>query len=296
MPEGDTVWLAGKRMHEALASKVLIRSDFRVPQLATTDLSGRTVLEVVPRGKHLLTRLEGGLTLHTHFRMDGTWHLYAPGARWTGGADWQVRVVLSVPDVDAVGFRLPVVELLPTEREDEAVGHLGPDVLGPDWDEELALANLRREPDREVGMALLDQRVLAGLGNLYRTEVLFLRGLTPWTRVGDVEDLPALVRSGRRLMMANRAHWEQTTTGSLRARRGPLGLRADRPAVPPVRHADRVGGAGRGAVPAPDVLVPALPARPGAGPRGSTPAPRAADRTDVVPPLDRLRPRATVDR
>ena len=216
MPEGDTVWLAGQRMHEALASKVLTRSDFRVPQLATTDLSGRTVLEVVPRGKHLLTRIEGGLTLHTHFRMDGTWHLYAPGARWTGGADWQVRAVLSVPDVDAVGYRLPVVELLPTEREDEAVGHLGPDVLGADWDEGVALANLRADPSREVGMALLDQRVLAGLGNLYRTEVLFLRGITPWTTVGDVADLPALVRAGRRLMMANRGHWEQTTTGSLR--------------------------------------------------------------------------------
>ena len=135
----------------------------------------------------MLTRLEGGLTLHTHFRMDGTWHLYRPGDRWTGGADWQVRVVLENADWQAVGYRLPVVELLPTDaRRTAAVGHLGPDLLGPDWDDEEALRRLPADPAREIGMALLDQRVLAGLGNLYRCEVLFLRGVTPWTPVGDV--------------------------------------------------------------------------------------------------------------
>ena len=216
MPEGDTVWLAGQRLHEALAGRVLTRTDFRVPQLATTDLSGRTVLEVVPRGKHLLTRLEGGLTLHTHFRMDGTWHLYRPGDRWSGGPQWQVRTVLENAEWQAVGYRLPVVELLATEGEEGAVGHLGPDVLGPDWDLDEAVRRLLAQPDREIGLALLDQRNLAGLGNLYRTEVLFLRGITPWVPVADVPDLPALVSTGRRLMTANRGHWEQSTTGSLR--------------------------------------------------------------------------------
>ena len=217
MPEGDTVWLAGRRMHEALAGRVLTTSDFRMPQLATTDLTGRTVLEVVSRGKHLLTRIEGGLTLHTHFRMDGTWHLYAPGDRWTGGPDWQVRVVLANAERVAVGFRLPVVELLQTDREADAVGHLGPDVLAEDFDAAEVLRRLAAHSQREVGMALLDQRVLAGLGNLYRTEVLFLTGLTPWTAVADVPDLPALVRRSRRLMLANRDRWEQSTTGSLQA-------------------------------------------------------------------------------
>ena len=214
MPEGDTVWLAAKRMHEAFAGEVLTRSDFRVPQLATTDLSGRLVREVVPRGKHMLTRLSGGLTLHTHFRMDGSWHLYRHGDRWTGGPAWQVRVVLENRGWQAVGYRMPVIELV--EDEDAVVGHLGPDVLAEDWDEDEALRRLREDPAREVGMALLDQRCLAGLGNLYRTEVLFLRGLTPWVTVGDVPDLPALVRTGRRLTLANRGHWEQTTTGSMR--------------------------------------------------------------------------------
>ncbi len=216
MPEGDTVWLAAKRMHEALAGRALLRSDFRVPQLATADLSGREVLEVVPRGKHMLTRIEGGLTLHTHFRMDGSWHLYRPGDRWQGGPAWQVRAVLENAEWQAVGYRLPVLELLETAGEDAAVGHLGPDVLAADWDLDEALRRLRAEQDREVGLALLDQRSLAGLGNLYRTEVLFLLGLTPWVRVRDVPDLPALVEKGRRLMLANRGHSQQSTTGSLR--------------------------------------------------------------------------------
>jgi endonuclease VIII len=216
VPEGDTVWLAAQRLREALAGAVLVRSDFRVPALAEVDLSGRRVLDVVPRGKHLLTRVEGGVTLHTHFRMDGTWHLYRPGDRWNGGADWQVRVVLETADWQAVGYRLPVVELMPTNREDDAVGHLGPDVLDEAFDAEEAVRRLAAQPEREIGMALLDQRSLAGLGNLYRTEVLFLRGLTPWVRTVDVPDLPAVVALGRRLMVANRGRWQQSTTGSLR--------------------------------------------------------------------------------
>jgi endonuclease-8 len=216
VPEGDTVWLAARRMHEALADRVLTTTDFRVPQLATTELTGRRVLEVVPRGKHMLTRLEGGLTLHTHFRMDGTWHLYRPGDERRGGPDHQVRVVLANDEWEAVGYRLPVVELLPTAEEERVIGHLGPDVLGPDWDLDEAVRRLSADPEAEVGLALLDQRHLAGLGNLYRTEVLFLRGLTPWVRVADVPDLPALVRLAQRLMTTNRGRWEQTTTGSLR--------------------------------------------------------------------------------
>jgi formamidopyrimidine-DNA glycosylase len=214
MPEGDTVWLAGRRMHDALAGRVLTATDFRVPQLATTDLTGRRVLEVVSRGKHLLTRMDGGLTLHTHFRMDGTWHLYRAGEPWRGGPEWQVRVVLGNEEWTAVGYRLPVVELLDTSDEASVVGHLGPDLLGPDWDADEAVRRLRTDPDREIGMALLDQRNLAGLGNLYRVEMLFLRGITPWVAVGDVHDLRGLVELGRRLMVANKGHVEQITTGS----------------------------------------------------------------------------------
>ena len=247
MPEGDTVWLAGRRLHDALAGEVLLETDFRVPQLAATDLSGRRVIEVVSRGKHLLTRLEGGLTLHTHFRMDGSWHLYRPGQRRTGGPDWQVRAVLRTAPWEAVGYRLPVVELVPTPTEDDVVGHLGPDLLGPDWDPDEALRRLRADPAREVGLALLDQRLLAGLGNLYRTEVLFLQGLSPWTPVGEVADLPALVERGRRLMDANKGRWEQSTTGSLR--NGEMHWVFERTGRPCRRCGTRIASAEQGAAP-----------------------------------------------
>ncbi|MDP9432919.1 MAG: DNA glycosylase [Actinomycetota bacterium] len=216
MPEGDTVWLAASRMHAALAGQPLTGTDFRVPALATTDLAGRDVLEVVPRGKHMLTRIEGGLTLHTHFRMDGTWHLYRPGQRWSGGAAWQIRAVLRNSQWAAVGYRLPVLELLPTAEEEAVVGHLGPDLLGPDWDETAAVRRITGQPERDIAEALLDQRNLAGIGNLYKTEALFLRGLSPWTPVGEVDDVRALVALARRLMLANRDRWEQVTTGNAR--------------------------------------------------------------------------------
>jgi endonuclease-8 len=216
VPEGDTVWLAARRLHEALGGRVLTETDFRVPALATSDLSGQVVTEVVSRGKHLLTRTDAGLTLHTHFRMDGTWHFYRSGRPWSGGPQWQVRAVLRNAEWDAVGYRLPVVELLRTVDEHQAVGHLGPDLLGDDWDEEVAVQRLLSRPERELGPALLDQRNLAGIGNLYKAEVLYLSGLTPWTHVGDAPDLAAVVRRAWRLLQANKNHWQQTTTGNLR--------------------------------------------------------------------------------
>lgn len=146
MPEGDTVWLAARRLAEALNGRALTVSDFRVPQLATVDLTGRQVLTVVSRGKHLLTRVEGGLTVHTHFRMEGSFRLFRSGALWRGGPAWQIRLVLGNEDWTAVGYRLPVLELLPTVREHDVVGHLGPDLLGPDWDLAAALGNLRSAP------------------------------------------------------------------------------------------------------------------------------------------------------
>src|SRR5688500_13454745 len=182
MPEGDTVFLAATRMHTALAGQRLMATDFRVPRFATADLSGQLVREVAARGKHLLLRTDAGVTLHTHFKMEGTWHLYRHGERWRG-PDHQVRAVLETDDVVAVGFRLGIVELLPTAEEDRVVGHLGPDVLGPDWDPALAEANLARDPAREIGVALIDQRALAGPGNVYKSEALFLRGIHPWEPV-----------------------------------------------------------------------------------------------------------------
>jgi endonuclease-8 len=213
MPEGDTVWLAGRRLHDALAGQRLTATDFRVPQLATTDLAGRNISEVVSRGKHLLTRIDDDLTLHTHFRMDGAWHLYRPGNRWRGGPDWQVRVVLATDQWQAVGYRLPVVDLLARADEHRVVGHLGPDILGTDWDVDEALRRLTGAPDEDIGEALIDQRNLAGIGNLYKAESLFLARLSPWRPVRDVPDVRAVVEQARRLLISNREHPQQVTTG-----------------------------------------------------------------------------------
>ncbi|MDT9694804.1 DNA-formamidopyrimidine glycosylase family protein [Streptomyces sp. P17] len=216
MPEGDTVWQAARRLHAALAGKVLTRSDFRVPKYATVDLTDRTVLDVTPRGKHLLTRVEGGLTLHSHLGMDGSWKVYADRQRWTGGPTHQIRAVLATADRTAVGYRLPVLELLRTIDESRAVGHLGPDLLGPDWDPDQALANLLADPARPLGEALLDQRNLAGIGNIYKSELCFLLGTTPWLPVGALPPdraakLPALAR---KLLEANRDRPVRNTTGT----------------------------------------------------------------------------------
>ena len=131
MPEGDTVYLAAKKLDRGLTGQVLTASDFRIPSLATSDLSGATVTGTVSRGKHLLTRFDNGVTLRTHLKMEGSWHLYRPGTRWRLPTH-QARVVLSTHEWTAVGFSLGVTELLPRAEEESVVAHLGPDLLGPD--------------------------------------------------------------------------------------------------------------------------------------------------------------------
>ncbi|RSN56791.1 DNA glycosylase [Streptomyces sp. WAC 04229] len=246
MPEGDTVWQAARRLHDALAGKVLTRSDFRVPRYALVDLTGRAVLDVTPRGKHLLTHVEGGLTIHSHLRMDGAWKIFAPGQRWSGGPAHQIRVILGTSDRTAVGYRLPVLDILRTADDQRAVGHLGPDLLGPDWDPDQAMANLSADRGRPLGEALLDQRNLAGVGNVFKSEICFLLGVTPWLPVGDLPPdragyLPALAQ---KLLEANRDRPVRRTTG-LRGHDLFVYGRASRPCLrcgTPVRVADQGDG------------------------------------------------------
>jgi endonuclease-8 len=221
VPEGDTVWNTAGVLRRALAGQTLTGSDFRVPRLATTDLTGWQVLESACRGKHLLLRLsppKGGepTTLHSHLRMDGAWRVFAPGERWHGRPAHTIRVVLRIEAAVAVGFHLHDLALIPTAQEETLVGHLGPDLLGPDWDCDEAARRLTGHPDVEIAEALLDQRNLAGIGNLYKCEVLFLRGVSPWTPVRDVPDLPGMAKLAQRMLSANRGRWTQSTTGSLR--------------------------------------------------------------------------------
>ncbi|MEU6658666.1 DNA-formamidopyrimidine glycosylase family protein [Streptomyces sp. NPDC046821] len=248
MPEGDTVLQTARRLHTALADQVLTRSDLRVPRLATADLTGRTVLDVTPRGKHLLTRVEGGLTLHSHLRMDGSWKIYAPGERWTGGPGHQIRAILGNATHTAVGYRLPVLDLLRTTDEAKVVGHLGPDLLGPDWDPEAALTNVLRDPARPLGEALLDQRNLAGIGNVYKSELCFLLHVTPWLPVGALpaDTAARLPELAKRLLEANRDRPARITTGSDRpGQRLYVYGRAPRPCLrcrTPIRAADQGDG------------------------------------------------------
>ncbi len=215
MPEGDTVWRTARHLDQALSGSVLRETDFRVPTLATVELAGQKVLETVSRGKHLLTRIGTDTTLHTHLKMEGSWHLYRTGTPWRRPAH-QARVVLRTQDWVAVGFSLGVVELLARDEEDRVVGHLGPDLLGPDWDEAEALRRLRADPERPIGEALLDQGNLAGIGNMYKAELCFIAGVNPWRPVGTVPDLARLVQRAKAILEANKERVQQTTTGDLR--------------------------------------------------------------------------------
>jgi endonuclease VIII len=223
VPEGDTVWNTARALERALAGQVLTGSDLRVPKLATVDLTGWRVLESGCRGKHLLLRLaeqaDGGarrMTLHSHLRMDGSWRVYRPGRPWGGGPAHTIRAVLRTAPATAVGFHLHDLALVPTAEEQSLVGHLGPDLLGPDWDPDEAARRLAAHPGTAIAEALLDQTNLAGIGNLYKCELLFLRGISPWTPVADVPDLRGMAALAHRLLTANAGRWTQSTTGSLR--------------------------------------------------------------------------------
>ncbi|GAA1506959.1 Fpg/Nei family DNA glycosylase [Terrabacter terrae] len=218
MPEGDTVWRTASRLNEALAGREIVESDLRWPEISTADLTGRTTLEVVSRGKHVLHRVEGGLTLHSHLRMEGQWRIEATAglaARWRRNP--QLRALVAAADWAALGLRLGMLNLVPTAREHELVGHLGPDVLGPDWDQELAVDNICASPV-PIGQALLDQRNLAGVGTMWCAETLFLERVPPWTRADELglETVERVVVRAHRLIDNGRRHAVQSSTGSYR--------------------------------------------------------------------------------
>jgi endonuclease-8 len=220
VPEGDSVWKVARQLDAALKGRRLTNGELRVGSLVGAELAGVTVLENDTHGKHLLTRFDHGWTLHTHLRMDGSWTVVRPGRQLPRQLDPDIRVLLAVEDgPTAYGLLIPVVELLRTTSEHEAVGYLGPDPLRDDWDLEQAVARIRTDPDRPIAAALLDQRGMAGLGNLWVNELCFLRGVSPWTPVGEV-DIMAMVRLAVRTLRhsAKVPGAYQVTTG--RNRRG----------------------------------------------------------------------------
>jgi len=209
VPEGDTVHQAARRLDAALTGKILEHTAFRTPEHHAFDLNGLKVGSVVSRGKHLLIRVADA-TVHSLLSSGGRWDVYATGER----ARSPIRNALCVlrnRDFQAVGIDLDVLRVFPTVREPEAVGHLGPDPLGHSWDPVEAARRLALDPARPIGAALVDQRLIAGLGNVYRAEVLFTAGVNPHASVGDVADLPRIVEIAHGLMNANRDHARRQT-------------------------------------------------------------------------------------
>ncbi|VFA90419.1 DNA glycosylase/AP lyase Nei [Gordonia paraffinivorans] len=217
MPEGDTVYAAASRLRAVLEGRRLVSSQFRIPSLATADLSGRDVVAVRSRGKHLLIDVDestpgagDAVSVHSHLKMEGVWHVHPIGRRWRRPA-YQARVVLRTETHEAVGFDLGILELL--ADPDAALAYLGPDLLADDFDRDEAIRRLADDPDQPVGAALLDQRLMAGVGNVFRSEICYLRKVLPTRPVREV-DLGPMVDLSRRLLWANRLRSARTTTGN----------------------------------------------------------------------------------
>ena len=214
MPEGDTVFRTADTLRKALVGHMLTRCDVRVPRFATVDLSGHVVDEVCSRGKHLLIRV-GPASIHSHLKMDGSWRVTSR----TGRSDYRVRIILEASDIRAVGIDLGVLEILERDHDGDAVDHLGPDLLGDDWDAQVAVDNLTAHPDRPIAETLLDQRVLAGIGNVYCNELCFVSGHLPTAPVSAISDPYRLVALARDMLWVNRFRQNRCTTGDTRAGR-----------------------------------------------------------------------------
>lgn len=213
MPEGDTVFRTAANLRQALTGRLLTRCDVRVPRYATVDLTGHPIDEVISRGKHLFIRV-GPASIHSHLKMDGSWRVTRRGTPQP--PPHTIRILLEADDVVALGIDLGVLEILQRDRDQDSVAHLGPDLLGPDWDPAAAAANLVARSDRPIAEALLDQRVLAGIGNVYCNELCFIFGRLPTSPVATVNDPVRLVRRARDMLWANRIRRKRTTTGNTR--------------------------------------------------------------------------------
>ena len=217
MPEGDTIFRAAKTMHRVLANRVVTGFDCVYPIVMHVadehPIVGRTIESVIARGKHLLITFSGELVLHTHMRMNGSWHLYPDGAKWHRPLR-DARVIVACDGVVAVGFTVPVVELL-TARDlarHKALRALGPDLLSDAFDRDEAVNRVAARGEEAIGDVLLNQRAVCGIGNVFRSEVLFLAGVNPFRRTAnlDTSTVARLVDTARELLRANVMSESQT--------------------------------------------------------------------------------------
>jgi endonuclease-8 len=220
MPEGDTIFRAARALHRALAGRTVTGFESVFPHLTRIDvdrpLRGRTIERVASRGKHLLMVFSGDLVLRTHMRMNGSWHIYRPGERWQRPRH-DMRIVIRTDSFEAVAFSVPVA-MFYTEAELErepAVRELGPDPLAADFDAGEAVRRILERAGVEIADALLDQRAIAGLGNVLKSEVLFACRVNPFARVGDLApgDVATLVERAGRLMRVSAVSGVRQTTG-----------------------------------------------------------------------------------
>jgi endonuclease-8 len=209
MPEGDTIFRAAATLHRALAGKAVTRFESVLPALTRVHqdapITGRTIDSVSARGKHLLIRFSGNLVLRTHMRMNGSWHIYRTGERWRRPRR-DMRIAIATADYEAVGFNIPVAEFISGDlnRHDE-LRQLGPDLLADDFDADEALRRIRTRGDAPIGDVLLNQRVIAGIGNVYKSETLFSCRVDPFAPVATLDDaqLKSLIDTARKFLRAN---------------------------------------------------------------------------------------------
>lgn len=210
MPEGDTIFRAARTLNRALTGRSVTRFDTVLPALARVDhdspIAGRQVVGVRSVGKHLLIEFSGGLILRTHMRMNGSWHIYRPGEAWQRPRA-AMRIVIATSEYVAVGFDIPVAEFLSAQRlaRHAQIRALGPDLLDGHFDAAEAGRRLRAKAGAALGDALLDQRVMAGIGNVFKSEILFVSGLNPFRPVGSLSDdeVQHLIEVSQSLLRAN---------------------------------------------------------------------------------------------
>ena len=210
MPEGDSIFRAAATLHRALAGKAVVRFETVFPALTRihedNPLTAQSVDRVAAQGKHLLMFFSGGLVLRTHMRMNGSWHIYRPNERWQR-PHRDMRIIVATADFEAVGFNIPVAEFIRSQalRKHRDLSKLGPDVLGNTFDREEAIRRIRARASSTIADVLLNQRVLAGLGNVYKSEVLFMCRINPFTPVSAIDDarLACILDTAQKLLRAN---------------------------------------------------------------------------------------------
>lgn len=226
MPEGDTIFRTAVVLRRVLAGQAVTGFEIVAPKVSAAacdeGIVGSRVEAIESNGKHLFITFgtPRRVVLHTHMKMSGSWHVYRPGERWWEPAS-EARVIIRTAGAVAPCFHPPIVELL-TERElglHRVVSQLGPDIIRDEFDMDEAIRRLRSNEDRDVATALLDQRAISGIGNVFKVEALFLARTSPWSQVGELDDakLREIVEHARKLIRLNRDGGARRTRFGLNA-------------------------------------------------------------------------------